>query len=318
MQLRYWNTTGSTLWHHRLCWSHTISLFCEHCSQSTVSLHWSCRWLTTFLNSTASTPSGITRFWRFISWCVLYWFEVTQWWSCLNSSHETYLNTCKSTYLHFEHDHQWLLKQLNFLLCLCRFQSVTIFSAISIFTEHGVGESKSANFLRVLIWTVFQCECSAALLVDITVWTILVPTTSPKDIPNFFNLGSVSMHILNAVFLAVDLLITDIPIRFHFGCFILIPGICYVLFSWWYFAEDGEWRYFFMDPSKYQDVLWMFIVFAMHFVSWSLVWFFGHKKEQWHRRRNQQDILRRGINAEKDVFWFYTRYHTFECNVAFI
>merc|ERR1712083_1241184 len=96
------------------------------------------------------------------------------------------------------------------------------------------------------------------------------------------------MHALNAVFLGIELMISSIPIRFHFGGFSLIPAVCYLLFSWWFFAEDGEWRYFFMDPSKMQDVLWMMIVFTMHFVSWTVVWYAGHKKEQLHKRKRRR------------------------------
>ena len=126
-----------------------------------------------------------------------------------------------------------------------------------------------------------------------------MPFAADKE--QFVEFGSVSMHILNAVFLAVDLLTNDIPIRFHFGGFSMIPAVCYLLFSWVFYAEGGEWRYFFMDPSKMDNVLWMALVCVMHFVSWTLIWNIGRWKEQWHRRRKRQLLLKEGLNGNAIV-----------------
>ena len=153
----------------------------------------------------------------------------------------------------------------------------------------GVPSSKYFDYYRVLTWLVFQSECSLALLVDVTFWCILVPSS---DEPlAFLNYGSVSMHILNALFILIDLFLNDIPVHFHFGAFTLIPALLYVLWSWLYFALSGEWDYFFVDPSKVIDAVWMILVFFMHVMSWCAVWKMAGYKQRSHPQDRQRKLL---------------------------
>ena len=170
-----------------------------------------------------------------------------------------------------------------------------MWSILHLGTEHGIPDSKCANFLRVTLWVMFQCECSAALFVDIAVWGVLMPSAG-DDLYKFLSFGSMSMHFVNFVCLGTEIFLNDIPIPFHFGCFSFVPPTIYILFSWGYYAAGGRWDYFFVDPTDLGNIIWMLMIVILLFVTWSLVWYMGKRKVQWHQNRKQK-----GMEAGGDI-----------------
>merc|ERR1712154_206819 len=171
------------------------------------------------------------------------------------------------------------------------------FSFITHYTKNSIPNNKFFNYYRSFIWIIFQCETSLALLVDITVWFILVPF-SGQNPANFLDISSISMHILNAVFLFTDLFLNDLPIHFHFGFFALIPPLIYTMFAWLYYDLVSKWDYFFMDSTKAIDSVWLVVVWTMHFLSWTVVWKMGQCKKSYHKIKKQRSL---SINDTKNA-----------------
>eukprot|EP01084_Bolivina_argentea_P124283 220228_1 len=174
----------------------------------------------------------------------------------------------------------------NYTLLVFYFCSASLFSMITYCTENGIPTSKWFNYYRGLTWIVFQCECSLSLLVDITVWCVLAPMSG--DYNQFLNPISVSMHILNAVFMFTDLLLNDVPIHFHFGMLAVAPSLIYSIFSWIYYDFSYKWDYFFMDTSKNINAIWQIGLFTMHFLTWCFVWKLAQCKAR--RRKHTQTL----------------------------
>merc|ERR1712087_58767 len=93
------------------------------------------------------------------------------------------------------------------------------------------------------------------------------------------------MHILNALMILAELSVNSLEVHFAFGAFALIPAMLYMVWSWLYFDLSGKWDYFFMDPSREIDAVWMSLVFAMHLAMWSFVWWLARPKQRWIKRK---------------------------------
>ena len=114
---------------------------------------------------------------------------------------------------------------------------MSIFSLIALFKINGMGTSKCANCFRIIAWTIFQTECACALLVDLTFWGILVPSSdNPAGAVNYL---SVSMHFINMIFLMTELFLNELRFKFHYGVFVLMAGMTYLIWSWIYYDLEG-------------------------------------------------------------------------------
>eukprot|EP01084_Bolivina_argentea_P124765 221059_1 len=173
----------------------------------------------------------------------------------------------------------------NYTVLLFYFTSVTIFSIATHYFENGVPTTKYFNYYRILVWALFQCECCLSLLVDLTVWCILVPASG--DPKAFLNYGSISMHILNVVFLLTDFFLNNIPFHFHFGAFAVLPPTIYLIFSWLYYDLSGKWDYFFMDSSQEVNAIWLSLVFMMHLLIWCFVFKIAQYKQNYFNKKQQ-------------------------------
>ena len=182
----------------------------------------------------------------------------------------------------------------NYTLLLFYFTSVTIFTFITNYSKYGVPDTRFFNYYRSFVWMIFQCECTLALLVDLTVWFILVPFSSNPL--KFLNFTSISMHILNLIFLFIDLSLNSLPIHFHYGAFVTIIGLCYIVFSWLYYAQTSKWDYFFMDTSKPGNAIWLTLVFTLHLLSWTFVWKLAQYKQNYHsKKQSGNDVIDVGL-----------------------
>ena len=188
----------------------------------------------------------------------------------------------------------------NYTFLLFYFFSVSTFSIITLISKNGVPTIKIVNYYRGLIWIIFQCECSLSLLVDLTVWLILVPFSSNPM--KFLNYSSISMHIFNFIFLCIDLSLNSIPIHFHWGVIVIILALTYMMFSWFYYSQTSNWDYFFMDTSKPINAIWLSLVFGMHLLTWTIMYKLAQKKQSYYDRKlrkTQTESI--SINDNKDV-----------------
>lgn len=191
----------------------------------------------------------------------------------------------------------------NYTFLLFYFFSVSTLSIITLLSKNGDGVPtiEILNYYRGLIWIVFQCECSLSLLVDLTVWLILVPFSSNPL--QFLNYTSISMHIFNFIFLSIDLSLNSIPIHFHWGVFVIILALTYMMFSWFYYSQTSNWDYFFMDTSKPINAIWLSIVFGLHLLTWTIMYKLAQKKQRYYDRKMRKNIQidSMSVNDNKDV-----------------
>jgi hypothetical protein len=123
----------------------------------------------------------------------------------------------------------------------------------------GHGDKKtqvaaSSTYRTVLCrvsWVAFEVAFAMALLVSVVVTYVLIPGMKMKGIPRdvFFQFFPLLFHNANIVFMGVEILLNKIPFSLWHFPFIVILGLLYVVFSWYWVEVSGVFYYFFLDYS---------------------------------------------------------------------
>ena len=120
----------------------------------------------------------------------------------------------------------------------------------------------------------YEVSFSLAFLVTSVVTFILIPFGKSKGLPvdNFFRPLPLMMHNLNVLFVSLDMILNKINFfAMHFP-FVVMIGISYVIFSWYWYHKKGIFYYFFLDYNGPRSVLWhsgLLIAVALFFFAGS-------------------------------------------------
>lgn len=103
----------------------------------------------------------------------------------------------------------------------------------------------------------FEISFALAYLVTVLVSFVLIPAAISRKIPHkFFEPIPVLFHNANALFMAVDIVLNKITMRFSHIAFIQLFGLAYVLFAWNLHSRSGIFFYFFLDYDRPYAILW--------------------------------------------------------------
>lgn len=107
-------------------------------------------------------------------------------------------------------------------------------------------------------WVLYEVSFSVAFLVSAVVTFVLIPATVRRGLllDSFYLLLPLIMHNLNALNMALELSLNSLPFCTAHGVFVLLFGMSYVLFSWYWFSRRGIFYYFFLDYERPYTVLW--------------------------------------------------------------
>lgn len=128
---------------------------------------------------------------------------------------------------------------------------------------------------------VFATASASALMLDITLWGVLLPTDTTPSHPDILNFCSYNQHAGNLLLIGLEMLANNIDVHF---CDIFISMMWPVVYACWTLIRVGSnpktriclteqraectdsgilvWPYFFMDTSHAFAVLWYLGLFA--------------------------------------------------------
>lgn len=125
------------------------------------------------------------------------------------------------------------LTNVSFLL-----STVTMCLSAYLATLHYKSELTVVNCMtgvHKLFWIISTISTTAAVTVSLNYW-ILVHNPEQDEI----NFNNIMTHVMNAVILLIDLLVTTHPGKFKFCIFPTSFGAIYLLFTWIYAAVGGR------------------------------------------------------------------------------
>jgi hypothetical protein len=144
----------------------------------------------------------------------------------------------------------WSLQGLYFLLtAFATCCTIEQWSNWKVFTDDPI-------FAEVTT-IIFEMSFSMAFLVTMLVNLVLIPMGKKmgQPIDVFFTSTGLLFHNANIVFMVAELLCNKIPFYpLHF-IYVILFGIAYVVFSWYWFARTGIFYYFFLDYARPRAVL---------------------------------------------------------------
>lgn len=86
-----------------------------------------------------------------------------------------------------------------------------------------------------LIWIIFNSVSSAAIMVSIVFWGILVPFNAKLGKLSLTNL---QLHLFNSILLLIEQSLTAIPVHLLHAVYPITYGLIYLLFSLFYWVDD--------------------------------------------------------------------------------
>jgi hypothetical protein len=101
-------------------------------------------------------------------------------------------------------------------------------------------------------WIIYEISFSMAFLVTTVVTFVLIPVGKKRNMPVdiFFRPLPLLFHNANVAFMVAECLLNRLPFsRWHFT-FVVLYGLCYVYFSWFWFSLTGVFYYFFLDYER--------------------------------------------------------------------
>lgn len=116
----------------------------------------------------------------------------------------------------------------------------------------------SSIFLLNLFKVLFEISFPVAFMVSLIVTYILIPAakrlTGSAD--NFFTPMGLLFHNANVVFMVFEIICNRIPLEIWHIQFMILYGMLYSVFSWFWNWRRGVYYYFFMDYERPGAVYW--------------------------------------------------------------
>eukprot|EP01102_Stenamoeba_stenopodia_P008135 TRINITY_DN2315_c0_g1_i1.p1 TRINITY_DN2315_c0_g1~~TRINITY_DN2315_c0_g1_i1.p1 ORF type:complete len:317 (+),score=52.72 TRINITY_DN2315_c0_g1_i1:44-994(+) len=156
--------------------------------------------------------------------------------------------------------------------------------------KDGDSSRKMRIFVRVC-WVLFEIVSTMVFLVDIVVWTILLPAAEKDGSSSgVLNFSSFNVHASNALFVLVELLLNRFTYVYSHVLFVLGWALLYTMWAWIWYDHSGDWIYFFVNTAQKSAPLWYLLLLVLHTVFFSLVYGLWILKERTlHHRARQQE-----------------------------
>lgn len=115
----------------------------------------------------------------------------------------------------------------------------------------------SFRFMHFALWVSYQVMFAMSLLVFSVVWFVLVPAMevthrfgleeAGQGLEIFYSKFGFVTHVLNLVFMLVELSFNRLPFKHEHAPFGVLWGILYASFAILFHEQTGVWFYFFLD-----------------------------------------------------------------------
>ena len=94
---------------------------------------------------------------------------------------------------------------------------------------------------------------------------VLIPFAKSAKLPidNFFVIVPLLMHNANIIFMALEVVVNEIPFSIWHLPFILLYGTAYCIFSWIWNHYHGYYFYFFLDYTRPGAITWYISLMAI-------------------------------------------------------
>jgi hypothetical protein len=148
----------------------------------------------------------------------------------------------------------WMLQGFYFALAtFCSF--VKLYPALLPSTMH----STCSDYLSPVAFILFEISFPVAFLVSGVVTFVLIPferKNNPTTFEGYFYLHNLLMHNANVLFMAIEFFVNDLHFTFHHYVYMLVYGLCYIVFSWGWKKYFNILYYFFLDYQRKDALFW--------------------------------------------------------------
>lgn len=112
--------------------------------------------------------------------------------------------------------------------------------------------TSSITLLTASSWILYEISFPIAFLVSLVVSFVLIPMAKIDEIPVdvFFHPLPCIMHNANIFFMTIEFLLNDLHFFPTHVIFVLLYGIAYVFFAWYWHRVKGIYYYFFLDYTR--------------------------------------------------------------------
>lgn len=158
----------------------------------------------------------------------------------------------------------WLIQCLYFTL-------VGLLSIAKILSPDSLKLFLPVSAVKLMVWILYEISFTSAYLVSIVVTYLLIPGLRLKfkgAEDEFFKFFPLLFHNANVILICIESILNYIPFStWHFP-FLILYGLTYVTFSWYWFKKTGVFYYFFLDYEMKAALLWhigLIVVFLSFF-----------------------------------------------------
>lgn len=128
-----------------------------------------------------------------------------------------------------------------------------VLAGIATFTSSESTREEPATSFHCFIWALFQVVTVSAVFVTVIVYLVLMPSVwipagfDAMMAAFYLNVPSFVMHHFNVIFMLVEAYCNRMTFCRTHVLFGLVYGNTYIVFTWWYYFNDGLIIYFFLD-----------------------------------------------------------------------
>eukprot|EP00386_Alphamonas_edax_P014476 GDKI01044465.1.p1 GENE.GDKI01044465.1~~GDKI01044465.1.p1 ORF type:complete len:325 (-),score=62.38 GDKI01044465.1:306-1280(-) len=143
---------------------------------------------------------------------------------------------------------------------------------------------------RAFLWTVYQQQLPAALLVSFVFWAVVYPNQQPADRRGLFHVASSNMHFWNSVYMVFELCCNEIPVHFPHAVFVLFLSFVYMFYG--VFVKGFIPSIAHLDLAKDSTAVVFAGILAFHLVLYTIVFHVAKRKLHWLERKRGGDRTR--------------------------
>lgn len=118
----------------------------------------------------------------------------------------------------------------------------------------GIGSTPFVMVVQIL----YEISFPVAFIVSLIVSFVLIPAAKKftGSAENFYRTLPLLMHNANVVFMTVEMILNRIPLNYWHLPFILLYGMLYSIFAWYWHYLRGYFYYFFIDYGRPGAIYW--------------------------------------------------------------
>eukprot|EP00386_Alphamonas_edax_P009840 GDKI01032214.1.p1 GENE.GDKI01032214.1~~GDKI01032214.1.p1 ORF type:complete len:317 (+),score=95.15 GDKI01032214.1:131-1081(+) len=134
------------------------------------------------------------------------------------------------------------------------------------------------NFVRGVLWTLYQQQLAASILVAVVFWVGVWPNMPPIQQAWFTRVCGVNMHGVSTLMMLFEMGVNGLPVHLPHAVFLLAGSTLYLFFGVFVFGCLPSMA--FLDLALDKAGVFLFGILVAHFVFYLLAWWLSAKKFQ--------------------------------------